>query len=39
MSACAAGSGGQAMTASSTTALQDTFRLIASRIANLRLRS
>ncbi|HET9627927.1 MAG TPA: TadE/TadG family type IV pilus assembly protein [Novosphingobium sp.] len=39
MTACAAGSGGQAIYASSTTALQDTFRLIASRIANLRLRS
>ena len=39
MTSCAAGSGGQAMYASSTTTLQDTFRLIASRIANLRLKT
>lgn len=39
MTACAAGSGGQAMFAGSTADLQNTFRLIASRIADLRLKS
>jgi len=39
MTSCAAGSGGQAMFAGSTTDLQNTFRLIASRIADLRLKT